>query len=50
MAGWEESSESQQWSTVFVSVGVYFALLAMAAGLNSPELFSVLVHGRAIIK
>ncbi len=50
-AGREESSESQQWLSVFVSVGVYFAPLAIAAGLNSLQLFSALVlDGRAVIK
>lgn len=34
-----------------MSVGVYFALLAIAAGLNSLKLFSALVlDGRAVIK
>lgn len=34
-----------------MSVGVYFAPLAIAAGLNSLKLFSALVlDGRAVIK
>lgn len=50
-AGREESSESEQWLSVFMSVGVYFAPLAVAAGLNSLGLFSALVlDARAVIK
>lgn len=49
--GREGSSESEQWLSVFMSVGVYFAPLAIAAGPNSPRLFSALVlDGRAVIK
>lgn len=49
--GREGSSESEQWLSVFTSLGVYFALLAIAAGLNGSSYFQLLVlDGRAVIK
>lgn len=43
-------SGSQQWTSVLVSVGVYFARLADSAGPKTFRLFPAPAHVKAVIK
>lgn len=45
-----KKSESQQWPSVLVPVGVYFARLAVSAGPKTFRLFPAPVHVKAVIK